>query len=525
MAMNLKERFYFTGLFFALLIGGAISSLIFPPFQNMLWGYVALVLFLAYLLGAEHSKKKLFWSAYCFGATFYIVGFSWINNALLIDSGKFEAFIPLLVLAVGAFFGLFWAIPAVFSVYGKQNIYSRALIFCIFYVLWEWVRSFIFTGVPWNLLGSALSFDVRYIQGAAWIGTYGLSLVLLLLLCGIAILISGGWQKRFYKGSLLFILLPLLFIYATTYRYHQKSDIISADKLVVRLVQPSIPQTFKWQPESLYKNFRTYIDLSKKGSENGYLSLDEVDLVVWGETATPYFLDRDEVHRAEIKEAIPQGGFLATGILRLTMEKGEIVPYNSLFVLNDEGEIKDYYDKAHLVPFGEYLPFREHLPSFMKPVADIVGTLGKGEKYKNIRVDGLPLMGGAICYESIFPKEVLNPQEKPEVLLVLANDGWYGISSGPYQHLAAAQMRAVEEGVTVIRSANNGISAVIAANGEILGKIDLDKAEITDVAISKPLSLTTFYGKYGNVIPLGLTVLLLIVALALSGYFNRKNIS
>jgi apolipoprotein N-acyltransferase len=133
-----------------------------------------------------------------------------------------------------------------------------------------------------------------------------------------------------------------------------------------------------------------------------------------------------------------------------------------LFVINDRGDILDYYDKSHLVPFGEYLPLREYLPDFMRPITNIVGTLGKGEKYKNIKVNGLPTMGGAICYESIFPSEVVNKKDKPELLLVLVNDGWYGISSGPFQHLVAAQMRAVEEGVTVIRSANTGISAVIA---------------------------------------------------------------
>ena len=120
------------------------------------------------------------------------------------------------------------------------------------------------------------------------------------------------------------------------------------------------------------------------------------------------------------------------------MENGEIVPYNSMFVINHEAQIKDYYDKAHLVPFGEYLPFRKYLPKFMSPVADIIGKLGQGEKYKNIRVAGLPLMGGAICYESIFPKDVINPKNRPEILVVLANDGWYGISAGPYQHFVAA---------------------------------------------------------------------------------------
>lgn len=372
----------------------------------------------------------------------------------------------------------------------------------------EWVRSFIFTGFPWNLLGTALAFDVRAIQGAAYIGTYGLSLLLLLMACGAAILVSGAFQKRFYGGALWFILLPAGFLLWAAGQYEKTEP----GTTVVRLVQPSIPQTFKWKPGLAYRNFRKYIDLSKSRPSDG------VKMVVWGETASPYFLDRDEEHLAEITEAVPDGGFLITGLLRAGFENGTYVPYNSMFVINGRGEIKDYYDKAHLVPFGEYLPFREYLPAFMAPVASVVGDLGSGEKYKKLQVAGLPLMGGAICYESIFPKEVLNPEQKPELLVVLANDGWYGVSAGPYQHLAAAQMRAVEEGITVIRSANTGISAVIAPNGDVSGLIGLNEEGVSDTALPKVLEKSTLYGRYGNIVPGGLLFFCLLLALLLNSF-------
>ena len=200
-------------------------------------------------------------------------------------------------------------------------------------------------------------------------------------------------------------------------------------------------------------------------------------------------------------------GFLITGLLRAGVHDGRYVPYNSMFVIDEKGEIKDYYDKVHLVPFGEYLPFRELWPSFMAPVANVVGDLGRGEKYKNMQISGLPLLGGAICYESIFPKQVLNPRNRPEILVVVANDGWYGVSAGPFQHLAAAQMRAVEEGITVIRSANTGISAVIAPNGDMSGIIGLNEKGISDTALPKVLAKKTLYGQFGNLIP-GILVLL-----------------
>lgn len=485
---------------------GAIGASIFPPFKSAEWGYVSVIFFLFYIFCRDYSKKQLFWLSYIYGIGFYVVGFAWICNALLLEK-DIVTYVPLVLLAIGAFFGLFWSVPVVFSGIAK-NVYARMLCFCASFVFVEWIRSFIFTGFPWNLFGTALSFDVRLLQCASIVGSYGLSLSVLLILCGLVLFILSVVRRKFYWGSLIFVLVPLSFIlfYAGGFsKANQDGDV------KVRLVQPNIPQSYKWESDKAYENFRKHIDLSKFDNE-------DVDLVVWGEAAVPYPLDRDINHLIEVTEAIPANGFLVTGLLRGAMEYSGLVVYNSLFVINERGDILDYYDKSHLVPFGEYLPFREYLPDFMRPVANIVGTLGKGEKYKNIKVAGLPLMGGAICYESIFPSEVVNKKDKPEILLVLVNDGWYGMSPGPYQHLVASQMRAIEEGVTVIRSANTGISAVIADNGEILGEIGLNVAGKVDVVLPKKLSHGTIYGKFGNVIPLTLAVILIFIAF----FMDRK---
>ncbi len=487
--------FYCVFAFFA----GAAATLILPPFADPVSGYLALIAFIVVLLACGQSKKSLFWLAYLFGFSFYAVSFSWINNALLLDGNKFAVFVPVVFFATGIFFGLFWGIPAVVAFWGC-NIYAKALLFCSTFVFFEWVRSFIFTGFPWNLLGTALAFNVRAIQGAAYIGTYGLSLVLLLMCSGVSIQFYGVFRRRFYAGALLFILLPAGFLFWAAGQY-KKTEV---GNIVVRLVQPSISQTYKWNPEEAYTNFRAYIDLSRSKP------LDGVKLVVWGETASPYYLDRDEARLREIIDAVPPGGFLITGLLRVGMYDGRYIPYNSMFVIDENGAIKDYYDKEHLVPFGEYLPFRTLWPSFMAPVANVVGDLGHGEKYKNMRVSDLPLLGGAICYESIFPKQVLNPHEKPEILIVVANDGWYGVSAGPFQHLVATQMRAVEEGITVVRSANTGVSAVIAPSGDMIGVIGLNERGISDTILPKVLIKNTLYGQYGNLIP-GILILLCLV--------------
>ena len=490
----------------SMLVLGIGASSIFPPFNQALIGYICLFLFFTYVFNLNKIDKKAFFYCYLFGFSFFAVGFSWVCNALLVDEEEFRAYVPVVFIAMGLFFSLFISIPLFLVKFGK-NIYAKGIIWCLGIVLFEWIRSFIFTGFPWNLFGSALSIDVRLIQGAGVVGCYGLSLMLLLFITGFSILFLGWVKKKNYKGGLYFIIIPLVFF---SLFWFNKKDYVDGD-LKVRLVQPAIPQMLKWNNDMLYQHFRSYIDLSKSKP------LDGVDLVVWGETATPYPLDFDKRRLEEITEAIDKDGFLITGLIRFGLEQGEYVSYNSMFAIDGNGIIKDYYDKAHLVPFGEYMPFKEYLPDFMKPVADVVGNLKKGEKFKNIKVKGLPLMGGAICYESIFPKGVINPIDKPDILVVLANDGWYGMSAGPYQHLAATQMRAVEEGVTVIRSANTGISAVIRPNGDVIGAINLGEKGISDVLLPNVLSVNTIYGKYGNFVLL----ICMFVGLVLVIYLNK----
>jgi len=502
---KLKKQFFVIAPF---MLGGCASQ-IFPPFNGNIWGVISFVLFLSYLFYEKRSFKKNFKIGYLFGFSYFLFGFSWISNALLVDENQFVAYIPIVLLVIGLFFGLFIAFPSATVCFGK-NIYQRALIFLLFFSIFEWIRSFIFTGFPWNLLGSALGFDTRLIVGASFIGVYGLSLVLLFLISGIAILLIGIKERKIYYGALVFIAISLLFLGFSARCY----EVIKDGNFMVRLVQPSIPQTFKWDKTLAEENFRKHINLSKKEG------VEKVRLIVWGEAASPFHLDRDEIHLNEIMKIIPDNSLLVTGVLRAGIVNGEVVVYNSLFAIDNDRGIRDYYDKSHLVPFGEYLPLREYLPDFMQPIANVVGNMGKGEKYKTINLEGFPNIGGAICYESIFPKEVILNDKKPDVLLVLANDGWYGVSRGPYQHLVASQLRAIEEGVTVIRSANTGISAVIKPNGEIVGKIGLNEVGYSDVYLPNRLTKDTLYGKYGNNILFALWLILMIFYVFLSKVEN-----
>ena len=486
------------------LAAGALSVLALPPY------YMLPLLFISFswlllCLSKATSGKQAFAYGYWFGFGWFACGFSWVGNALLIDIAAFGWLYPITLFASGAFFGLFIGAPAYFT-YCFKKPYAQWLAFAALWVIFEWIRSFILTGFPWNLLGSVLAFSPQTIQTAALFGTYGLSLLVLL---GVSAptLIFIYRNKISVTIATSTILLISIFIYAFgAWRIQNISD--ETSDINIRIVQPSIPQAMKWDNASLENNFLEYIRLSKSKP------LDNIDFVIWGETATPYPLDIEKYYRELITEAVPPKGYLITGLVRYEFESAyDYRPLNSMFILNKQGEIVDFYDKSHLVPFGEYMPLRKFLPDWIKPITQTVADFKSGKAHKVFKLKNYPSFGALICYEIIFPSEIINPSNKPEFLVNLTNDGWYGDSSGPRQHLVSTQLRAVEEGITIIRAANTGISAVISPIGKIVAFLPLNHKNILDITLPKQLSLPTLYGKYGNFIPLTLCLVNILLAL------------
>ena len=213
-------------------------------------------------------------------------------------------------------------------------------------------------------------------------------------------------------------------------------------------------------------------------------------------------------------------GYLITGLVRHDDESNDYQPYNSMYVIDDNGNTVAYYDKHHLVPFGEYVPLRKYLPEWVRPVANVVAEFGVGEPYKNIALPDYPPFGALICYEIIFPDAVVNRNNPPQWLVVLTNDGWYGKSFGPYQHLVAAQMRAVEEGITVVRSANSGISAVINPVGKIKAQIPLYAKQTLDVKLPLITKVPTVYAQIGGKI----MALVMLLILVFWGVYKRQSV-
>lgn len=282
--------------------------------------------------------------------------------------------------------------------------------------------------------------------------------------------------------------------------------------LILRIVQPSIPQKLKSSTQHAEENFQRIIDLTNIPS-----SEPSPDVYLWPESATSFLLANDTARRHLMMQQLNPPRQLLTGVTRI-VRKENIKLWNSLIAINSQGNIIAHYDKSHLVPFGEYLPLRSLLSSFVQKVTPGSIDYSPGLGPRTLKVSGLPPFSPLICYEVIFPGRVKSSQNamKPEWILNITNDAWYGNTSGPYQHLAIAQARAIEEGLPLIRVGNNGISAAIDPYGRLVKILALNQVGVLDVSLPKPRPHPTLYGQYGD------KMLLILLTMAIAVLLIRK---
>lgn len=266
-----------------------------------------------------------------------------------------------------------------------------------------------------------------------------------------------------------------------------QSDAQQPPGVDLRIVQGNIPQEEKWAPENREATFARYLELSTRPGD--------FDVLLWPETAFPGFLDEDTEARARIAAALPDGSVLLTGVPDRVPSDDGMRYFNTVQAFGETGEILTGYAKHHLVPFGEYVPFRGWLP--IERLTAGLGDFTPGPGPRTLALPGVPLVAVAICYEIIFPGHVVDDLFRPDWIFNATNDAWFGTSIGPEQHLASARMRAVEEGLPVIRAANTGISAVIDASGEIVARLDTGETGIIDASLPSARP-PTLYASFGD---------------------------
>lgn len=465
---------------------GALAALAMPPFHVVPLLLVALVGLVWLLDGVRRPLRGGFAAGWWFALGFFSLGQYWIANALLIDAASFGWMVPFAIFGLSAVLALFLGTAtALAGLAWRPGHPARVLLLAVLWLGAEWLRQWVATGFPWNMAGTVWTPWPAMLQAASVIGTLGLGGLTVAALAAPAVLadaVRGRVKAAVLAVAALALILPAgwgVWRLATV-------DPGDGPGVTVRLVQPNLSQAEKMDGALRDVALMDHIAMSRRAG------FEAADIVVWPETAVGFPLNLDAQRRAMAAEAAPPGGVLITGAPRLLLETADqpLRFWNSLFVLRTDGAILDVYDKAHLVPFGEYVPFGDYLP--VQKVTPGRVDFSFGEGIRTLRGAGLPPVSPLICYEVIFPGKVVDADDRPAWMVNITNDGWYGISPGPYQHFATARLRAVEEGLPLVRVANTGISAVIDALGRVEARLDLGTRGVVDAPLPAALAPTPF---------------------------------
>jgi len=475
----------------------------FPPFNfwPLLFPSLAFIFLKSY--NAE-SNKDAFLIGWFFGLSFFLFSLYWIFNSFLIRSGVYIFLLPICLFSFSCFLALFISFLTFLNYKFKTNLTFNIIFFSIFWTFSEILRGYLFTGLPWNLLAHTSSNYNTIIQICSIVGVYGLTFFIIYFVLSLSI-----FFLNFYKKKEFVLLLSSFFIFIFIFFYGinrlNNSNLSTHDSYVLRVVQPNINQNDKLDFSKLETNYKKLVKLSfknKMGSINAFESL----VIFWPETA---IFDFNHLYSYPIFKKLninlKENEYIITGIFR--NEKKDIY-YNSVSIIDKNLSVNFVYDKIHLVPFGEYVPFSSFLNSFGFNFL----SLQKGlENQRIIEYKNLPKFKALICYESIFPGKFIKNKNKPIFLVNFTNDAWFGNTIGPYQHFINSKFRAVEEGKHLIRVANTGISASIDPFGRILKKLPLNSSGYFDtkVFIGKKNNkvIETIFSKYKN----NLTIISLII--------------
>jgi apolipoprotein N-acyltransferase len=442
---------------------------------------------------------------WAFGSGYFLGSVYWIGYAFYVDAERYAVLMPFAVIGLAAGLGLFYAIPAVLTAAMWRKGYARLVAFAFCFFCAEAARGYLLTGFPWNLFGEALAANSAHMQLAAYIGVYGLTLAALLIFPAPAAFIAApAAMGRRLKMPLVIAVIALAGSYAFgSQRLRQNPGEVEGAR--VRIVQPNIPQQEKWKPENRRAIFDRMLALSRNGTRGEDISA--FTHVIWPESSVPFLFGfNQEIFSLEAHDLlaalIPPGTTIilgaerAEGILSVDARYSFNRVFNSLFVVGRGAAIETIYDKTHLVPFGEYVPLHEALSlmGFRVFSHQLDGFEAGAEHAPLVETAHAPPFLPLICYEIIFPGRVPNKGRRPGWLVNVTNDAWFGESTGPYQHLHQARIRATEEGLPVIRAANTGISAVIDPYGRVLEQLNLGNAGAIDHGLPQALP-ATFYEK------------------------------
>ena len=499
---------------------GAIAAIALPPLDFPASAFVAFPL-LVWLLDGVGVRRTFirtlladFWIGWLFGFGYFVAGLWWMGSAMLVDAAAFAVFIPLAVIGLPAICAVYFGLATMLARRFWTDSALRILSLAGALALFEWLRSFVLTGFPWNEIGVLAAPTPMLMQSVSLIGVNGLTLLAVIVFAAPAVIADR-------HGRLPVLALAALIVaghigYGTWRLATHPTTFV--DGVNVSIVQASIAQSDKFDEAAAQRIFARQIAVTEKGRADRAQAADAAQtsgsgakivtvapktqtLIVWPESSLPFVLTERPEAIARLAEMIQPGETLIAGAPRVEpLSSGGERLYNSVLVINDNGEIVDARDKVHLVPFGEYMPFGAFFERYgIMNLAQMPGGFSAGTQGDPITLEGVPSFLPLICYEAIFPAEIVAniTKTRPGFLVNDTNDGWFGETPGPYQHLRLAELSAVAVGLPLVRAANTGISVVTDAYGRELDALALGATGTIEsqLPVAAP---STPYSRFGN---------------------------
>ncbi|MFY0614797.1 MAG: apolipoprotein N-acyltransferase [Hyphomicrobiaceae bacterium] len=526
--------------FLTLFSAGALSTLAMAPFH--FWPVLCFTLPALFWalddITADQpwgSWRSAAWRGWAFGFGYHLAGLHWIGFAFLVQAERFAALMPFAITGLTASLAIFFSVGAVAYAFTRPlltDILPRIFALALIIMVAEWLRGHILTGFPWNILGYALTMPLPLMQWAGIFGIYVLTAITVIALATPLVVLAAR-RERSWSTIVAVSIAPLGL--ATLYGMWQLDSHPTTfqPSVRLRLVQPSFSQRVKFDQSKRGEIFLRHLEMSARGFEpdSSIAPDDRPTHIVWPEAAIPFFARRNREALSALDDALPDDVRVIAGTFRIDVPPsipnrsvGAYRVFNSAMTFGGDGKAKSFYDKIHLVPFGEYLPAQGLLSALgFENLTRTAGGLALGSAPRKLmRIAGLPPVEMLICYEASFPNEIAQVGDRPGLMINLTNDAWFGNTTGPYQHLHQTRLRAVEQGVPMLRSANTGVSAIVDPIGRILSSLPLNETGVIDSEMPNAVR-TPIYARHGPIVELS-AVCLILAYLATSIFFGASRL-
>jgi apolipoprotein N-acyltransferase len=492
-------------------VSGAMGALALPPY-SLVALMVAPMTIAVWLIDGSSARadarplsaglRAAFGAGWWMGLGYFLCGLWWIGSAFLVDAEKFAWALPLGVIALPAGLAVFPALGFVLARLLWTSGHMRIFALAFGLGASEWARGLVLTGFPWNDMGMALGANLALAQIASVFGLHGLTFLTIAIFAAPATLWRAGESRPVFAPTLAAAIALSLIAGFGVLRLSAPPS-ATAPGVKLRLIQPNISQGASFAPENRDAILRRYLAMSDRPTDSAPGGVRDVTHLIWPESAFPFILSRDAQALADISGFLSAGATLITGAARVeTNGAAEPSYYNAIEVLDRDGLKPEHYDKQHLVPFGEYVPFESVLEKAgVTDFVQVPGGFAPGSGRRRLLVPGLPDAMPLICYEAIFPIEIgdaLSGAERPGWMLNVTDDAWFGLTPGPHQHFAQARLRAIELGLPLVRAANSGVSAIVDGFGREMISAPLGAEAVLDAELPMPLP-PTWQSRFGSI--------------------------